>query len=419
MATSTATRMVRANDSAAARQRMVAVAIGVAGALWLVLLSGWLKAVAGSVVSHRHNVIFSSDTNLWVAYIFGHLKPDLPQIHPLQIALWRGPARVLSVIPGLFLHSDLRQYAVSEQYIGARILVALIAGFGFALLALLALRKGLRTAECVALFLMYFLFTSTSTLCLPEHFGISNGLLTVAFVAPLLMASARARLLILGALTPLIGGTTVTNAIFPLLSFVQWGLKSARVRIAAIILGIPAALGAAYVLYHVSWNYRWFISTDMEWRIFRNPLSTAGYLVYFFIAPAIGPPPLISAQPLGPMLSYEPLPLRLYAGIPAIGAVVWAVLLCRCAWKGYQTRDTRPAVMLLLGWILFNAIFHNIWGSELILYAPHWSWAMIALVLLGARHFSRRYVMTSAALVIACQIPTLLAIHTAVQSIAK
>lgn len=419
MATSTATRMVQAKGAATAGVRGIAVAIGLAGALWLILLSGWLKVIPDSVVSHRQNVIFSSDTPLWMAYVFGHLKPDLPQIHPLQIAYWRGPAKALAAIPHLYFHSDPRKYAQPEEYLAARILVALIVGIGFASLALLALRKGLPKAECVALFLMYFLFTSTSTLCLPEHFGISNGLLTLVFVAPLLAASARVRFFILGALTPLIAGTTVTNAIFPLLSLVQSGLKSARVRIAAIILGIPAALGAAYVLYHVSWNYRWFISTDMELRIFRDPLSTAGYLVYFFIAPAIGPPPLVSALPLGPMLSYEPLPLRLYAGLPAIGAVAWIVLLCRCAWKGYQNLETRPAVMLLLGWILFNAVFHNMWGSELMLYAPHWSWAMMAVVLLGARHFSRRYVMISAALVIACQIPTLLAIHTAVQSIVK
>ena len=403
--------MQSTNAATATGHAVVAVAIGLAAVVWLTLLSGWLEVRPGTVVTHRHNVIFSSDTNLWMAYIFGHLRPDLPQIHPLQLVFWRGPCRVAAAVARLFLPSD------AAEFMGARVMVAFIAGTGIAALAFLALRNGLRTAECIVLFLMYFLCTSNTTMCLPEHFGISNGLLTVAFVAPLLATSTRARLIILGALTPLIGGTTVTNSIFPALSLVQSGLKTTRVRWAAIILGTPAALGVAYLLYRVSWNYRWFISTDMELRIFHNPLSTFAYLIYFLIAPVIGPAPMVPNMPLGPMLSYEPLPLSLYAGIPAIGALAWAVLLCRCTVKAYETKSTRDAVVLLLGWILFNAIFHNLWGSELMLYAPHWSWAMMALVLLGARHFSRRYIFASGVLVLACQIPTLLAIKKALEPI--
>jgi hypothetical protein len=63
---------------------------------------------------------------------------------------------------------------------------------------------------------LYILFTSNVTICLPEHFAISNGLLTMAFVAPLLAAVPRTRFIILGILAPLLGGgTTVANAIFP------------------------------------------------------------------------------------------------------------------------------------------------------------------------------------------------------------
>ncbi len=75
--------------------------------------------------------------------------------------------------------------------------------------------------------------------------------------------------------------------------------------------------------------------------------------------------------------------------------------------------------MLLLGWILFNAVFHNLWGDELMVYAPHWSWALMALVVLGVRHLSRRFVIATAVLVITCQIPTLLAIRRALESIVK
>jgi hypothetical protein len=400
-------------------QRVIPAAVGLVAVIWLILLSGWLQVTPGSVVSHRHNVIFSSDTSLWIAYIFGHLRPDLPPIHPLQIAFWRGPAQAVAAIPRLFLRSDPTAYAVPAEYIAARVLVALIAAIGVAWLAFLALRNGVRTAECLALFLMYLLFTCNTTVCLPEHFAISNGLLSVAFAVSLLVTSAWARRLILAALTLLLGGTTLTNAIFPLLAMVQSGIRSARIRAAIIVFGIPAALGIAYALYRLSWNFRYFISTYISLRIWHDPLSTGAYLFYFLVAPAIGPLPMVAARPLGLMVTYEPLAMVRYAGLPAIGAVAWLVLLWRCTRQGYRTPATRSAVLLLLGWILFNAIFHNLWGDELMVYAPHWSWALMALVVLGASQLSRRYIMVTSALMIACQIPTLLAITHAVESIPK
>ncbi len=330
-----ATDIVETKETVPLKRHAVAAAIGLAAIIWLSLLSGWLEVRPGSVVSQRQNVIFSSDTTLWIAHIFGHLRPDLGSIHPLQIVFWRGPCRAAAAIARIFLPLDAAAYAVPAEYVGARVLVALVVGIGIAWLAFLALRIGVRTAECLVLFLMYFLFTSNATICLPEHFGISNGLLTVAFAAPLLATSSRARLFILGALTPLIGGTTITNAIFPVLSLMQSGFKSARVRAVAIILGIPTALGVAYTLYHVSWNYFYFINTYMALRVWHNPLSTGTYMFYFLVAPAIGPPPLVAGRPLGLMLTYEPLTLALYAGISAIGP---ALGLCCCgnASEGYR-----------------------------------------------------------------------------------
>jgi hypothetical protein len=412
---STSAGTARSKETAAGSHRAISAGVGLAAAVWLTLLSGWLGVRPGTVVTHRHNVIFSSDSNLWIAQMLGNMPPNLAPIHPLQIPFWGIPCRAAAALARVFLPAD------AAGFLGARIVVAVVAGTGMALLVLLALRKGLPVAHCLALVFVYLLFTSNVTICLPEHFAVSNGLLAITFSAPLLAASSRVRYWMLGVMTVLVGGTTVTNAIFPVLALLQSGLKSARLRLAAIAVGIPGALAAAWFLYRASWTYRWFIDRGVQLRILHDPASTGAFLFYFFVAPAVGPPPLMAQMGLGPMLSYEPLHaslrMSLYFGLPIIGAAAWLVLLCWCTRNAYRSAETRPAVVLLLAWLLFNLIFHNLWGDELMLYAPHWSWSLMALVLLGARRLPRPFVFSATALVIVSQIPTWLAVKRAVETI--
>ena len=56
-------------------------------------------------------------------------------------------------------------------------------------MAFLALQKWIKTIQLILLFIMYLLFTCNSTAALPEHFGISNGLLSIAFVIPIVASS--------------------------------------------------------------------------------------------------------------------------------------------------------------------------------------------------------------------------------------
>jgi hypothetical protein len=410
---SAASGPLQSKEPLPAPHRVFAVLIGVVAAVWLVWLSGWLGAKPDMIVLQRQNVLFNSDTYLWVGRMFvGGLKPLHP-VHPLQYLFWSRPCRALAAVAGLFLPR------LDAQALAARCFVAAFAGTGIALLAWLGLRNRIRTAELSALFVMYLLFTSSVTICLPEHFGISNGLLTMAFVAPLLVTSSRVRLCILGILTVLLGGTTVTNALFPMFSLIQSRLASLRQRLGAIAMGSSIALGAGYLVYRWSVEFQFFVRTFIRWRFVHDPLASGAYLFYFLVSPAIGPRPLFVWNWAGLMVSYEPangpLSLANYAGVQVIGAIAWAALLGRCALEAYRTPETRPAVKLLLAWLLFNCVLHNVWGDELLLFAPHWSWALMSLVLLGAPRLSRAFVVTAALLVISCQIPTLIAIKQAVE----
>jgi hypothetical protein len=389
--------------------------VGFAAVIWFVLLSGWLGVTPGSVITKRQNVLFNSDTNLWVDRMIGNAQSPERLVHPLEVLIWRAPCRGIQRLLGVFLPFD---YA---GLLAARLLVASVAALGVGCLAYLALYLGVKTTHMVLLFTMYLLFTSNTTLSLPEHFGISNGLLCIAFVFPIVVANPELRVAFLAALTVLCGGTTITNVLFPLASFVKYCLKATRAKLYAAATAMAAGLGAALFLYIRSFTIHHFVGKYLSLRWFRDPFEAGIYAIYAFVAPAIGPAPRMLRFPGWDMVSYEPAlqPLRLsyYAGFQAIGAVAWVLLLVTCTVKALQDDRTRAFVWLPLGWVLFNIAFHNIWGDELFLYAPHWSWALMALVVLGARGLSTRFLAATSAAVIAGQLFTLFAIKHALQTI--
>lgn len=396
-------------------QRKVATFVGFAAAIWFVLLSGWLGVTPGSVMTKRQNVLFNSDMNLWVDRMIGNARSPERFVHPLEVLIWRAPCRALQHLLGVFLPFD---YA---GLLAARLLVAAVAALGVGFLAYLALHLGVKNIHLVLLFAMYLLFTSNATLCLPEHFGISNGLLCITFVFPIVVASAELQAVGLAALGVLCGGTTITNVLFPLASFVRYCLRSTRARMYAAAAAMAGGLGAALFLYLRSSTIHYFVGKYLSLRLFRDPLEAGVYAIYALVAPAIAPAPRMLRWPGWDMVSYEPAlqPLRLsyYLGFQTIGAIAWAILLVTCISNALQDNRTRAYVWLPLGWLLFNIAFHNVWGDELFLYAPHWSWALMALVVLGARGLSTKFLTVTSVIVITSQINTLFAVKHALQTI--
>lgn len=393
----------------------VATLVAFIAAIWFVLLSGWLGVTPGSVMTKRQNVLFNSDMNLWVDRMIGNARSPERLVHPLEVLIWRTPCRGLQHLLGLFLPFD---YA---GLLAARLLVAAVAAFGVGFLAYLALHMGVKKIQLGFLFAMYLLFTSNTTLCLPEHFGISNGLLCITFVFPIIVVSAELRAAGLVGLAVLCGGTTITNVLFPLASLVRYCLRSTRTKVYAAAVAIAGGLGTALFLYLRSSTIHYFVGKYLSLRLFHDPLEAGIYAIYALVAPPIGPAPRMLRWPGWDMVSYEPAlqPLRLnyYFGFQAIGAIAWAILLVTCISKALRDDRTRTYVWLPLGWLLFNIAFHNVWGDELFLYAPHWSWALMALVVLGARGLSTKFLAVTSVIVIASQIDTLFAIKRALQTI--
>jgi hypothetical protein len=300
----------------------------------------------------------------------------------------------------------------------------------------------------VLLFSVYLLFTSSCTTALPEHFGISNGLLSIAFVIPIVVANPRLKIAVLGALVPLCGGTTITNALYPIASLYRYGVRSVRTKRVILAAGALALATAAFLykdsqkvvvlsqrailptyfpsmtrLYLKSTMIHIYMDSYLNLRLLRHPLSATVYVLYILVAPAVGPSPLVRRFPGRDVVTYEPshqlLHLSYYWGPQAVGAVIWGVLLVSCSYQAIRDPRTRRFVVLPIGWILFNMVFHNLWGDELVLYAPHWSWALMGLVLLGARHLSVTATALMVIPVLYCQIYTLLLIKSALLTIIR
>jgi hypothetical protein len=423
------------------RQRAVltAACFGFVAVVWFVLLSGWMDIVPGAVMVQRQNVLFNSDTNLWIdEMVHGH-KPLTLAVHPLDVFFWKLPCQALYHVLQFFLPVDW------AGLLAARVLVALVAGTGVGFLAFVALEGGTALVPCALVFSMYLLFTSSCTIALPEHFGISNGLLSIAFAVPIVAASARVRTAALSGLAFLSGGTTITNALYPLVSLLRYGFDSVRTRrimlaAAAVALGtavflyadsrswvlsnraiLPRYAPAAGRLYLKSTVIHIYVTEFSNARLVRYPRSAIVYAIYALAAPAVGPTPLILQHPRFNMVSYEPArePLRLsyYREIQGAGAVLWMGFLVSCVYQAVADPRTREFAWLPIGWILFNILFHNVWGDELILYSPHWSWALMGLVVLGAPRLSPKFVAAVVIPVAICQAYTLFQIKSALETI--
>jgi hypothetical protein len=404
------------------RGRLVALAIGLVAALWFLILSHWLLVAPGTIMIERRDVFLEADTALILSYIAGEegtvVPPQFLVVHPLYLYTWRPVALALSVPLELFWSAE------HALILAGRIMMALIAGGGVGLLALLSARRGVRLAHNALLFAMYLLFTANTLAVLPGHLGLSSGLLSLAFFLLLEVKSTYRRTVALAFLTLLIGGTTVTNSVFATACLLfplrrnprLVGLLSPRRAAVAAAIALLGVLPACILLASKASNY---VNSYLNLRMVTDPLKAGLYGLLGLVYPAIAPNPhtIVEGDLKLNMLSYEPLGLYQYSGIQGIGAIAWVVLLTTCTAKALRDNDVRPHAWLLLSWIGFNAVLHNVWGDEFMFYSPHWSWALMALVILGARDRPLRFLAVLVTPIMIGQVCTLTQIGSVLRSI--
>lgn len=392
------------------RRVAIAATVGIVSVAWFMFLSGWLGVTPGTILAVRHNVLFDSDASLWVDRMIGTSRSLEQTIHPLELLLWRGPCRALAHVAGLFASPE---YA---RLFGPRMLVALLSGAGVGFMAYLALYLEIAPVSSALLLVSYLLFTNNTTISLPEHFGVTNGLLTMAFVVLIVVSNERLRNGLLVVLAVLCGGTSVTHGLLPGFCLFDSVIKSAKLKLRLALAAIPLGLLFSVVMYHISGTVHWFFGSYTTYRFPYHPWQTFVYSVYMLVLPAVGGTPFLKIgtyeDHIGKyMVTYEPMPKPLdfsyYFGIQGVGAVLWLVLLAACIRFALRDSRTRQYVFVALAWILYNLVFYNVWGREVLLSAAAWSWTLMALVVLGARHLSTRFIAATVVPIAVCQVVTL------------
>lgn len=385
---------------------------------YLLWLSGAMGIHANRTVTTRVDVLFSSDLSNRLHSLSGSrdATPELREhpysiSHPLLVQTW-------GTLGGLWRW--LLEHSVSDgelPVLAARVCVGSVAGAGIATLLVFARTLIPHGFTWAAVAVMYLLFTATALLAVPEHMGLSSALLTVAFVVTAVDEMPYRGRLLLG-LTVLTAATTVTNAALPLgcLLYLERQRLDGFIRIRAVriagmvamLLAAPLAIsayGSAIVQHALRGDT--IVRKFLNVRVLESFSAAVMVPVAAVTYPAVGPEPVIAGAAAARRITYEPLTLGDYSFVTGAGAIAWLVLLAVAVVAAYHRPRLRTGLVICGTWLLFNVAFHSVWGDELFLYSPHWSWALAAVVVLGVGEMKPVLVAGLASIVIPAQITAL------------
>jgi hypothetical protein len=394
--------------------------------VWFLALSQGLGFRPNGLPIVRNDVLFNSDAASWVEWLAGEARQTRPSpLHALLNLVWRPIARSLFAGYQLFLPHEV------ARVLAARTLVAVVAGLGFGCLVFLASIAGVSPAKRVIIASVYLLFSANMLVVAPEHWGLSNGLLSACGLLVCTDPGRRVKIVLLCVLTVLLAGTTITNAVYPGVALC-WEIargatpEEGKARLEAFFsprsfafagLAVAATLMAAIigrgVIASKAPNLAGHLSGYLHLRVIRDPGRAAVDVLSEFVYPAVAPLPEIGPQGL----TYRSFDRCTWLPLQIVAASAWIVLLGRCAASMASTPETRGVFIGLAGWIFFNSALHSIWGDEVFLYTPHWSWCLAVVVFLGARKLSMPFVATMSLLIIPGQIQTLEGVMRAVRAL--
>ncbi|CAN5378081.1 hypothetical protein BH11PLA2_BH11PLA2_49160 [soil metagenome] len=251
---------------------------------------------------------------------------------------------------------------------------------------------------CLALALLAAVVNGHAIAAIPDHFGISTGLIAACFTVMIMPGIDRRRLMILAMLAVAMFGVTITNALLPFglmcgILMRQYG-HHLRSRIGVACLLVIVAVVTTVTL--LVWNTPTIrervserIALYLNWRIVDQPMMALEYTGRGIIDCAVAPPPLLTLDNLDqlPMLTYEPhrpfVESWPYDPIQTMGVLAWIFLLLNGIRASIRQRDLHFVNIAIAIWLLYNAAFHNFWGDEYFLYSPHSTGPLLLLAAIG------------------------------------
>jgi hypothetical protein len=243
--------------------------------------------------------------------------------------------------------------------------------------------------------------------------------------------SPRAKRALLVLLAVLAGATTVTNGLLPvillLMTFLPkrpdgapWSPRASWI-IGIVAIVLAAAIGAFLFGEQIlEFLQRRLGLMYLHGRLFRDPLSALLYALRGLFDPVIAPVPQVvnADMPGEAMLTLEPFDWRWpYDRYQSVPVAAWGALLTFSVVTIARDPTVWHSGGALLAWLAINAVGHNLWGDEHFLFSPHWSWCLIALILVAARRWSSMWLVPVLVIVMAGQVYSLWIMHESLAAI--
>jgi hypothetical protein len=419
MSTARVTASLDARQPAASRMAPATLAVAFICFVVFVAISRYLLVAPDTVVTLRNNVIFETDSGVRLRYLTNPSEWAVTRLelveHPALFLVWKPLGLLLTTLFGLVLSSG------RAAVLAAQTLVCAAAAVGAASLHSIA-RRHAGPALAIVPVVLFVFATSTVLLVVPEQWAFSTGLMLLTL--SLLTRPgpfSRGRLVTIALLCALIASTTITNIVFAVVFGAVAGvplLRRSGIRLPdrkwLAIIGTACAvvaIVAAALLIRLPQ-----VAGFLNMRLVEQPVRALEYMAFGLVGPIVGPAPHRNIIREHIALSYEPVSFAMYQPIQWIGVVAWAVLLGMCVVAALRGRETRSIGVLLLAWVGWNLVFHNLWGDEFFLYSPHWAWALTTLVALGLRRIPVRVALTLGAAVLLAQVASLFIIGNVLRS---
>lgn len=375
-----------------------------------------LDVTPGRPMATRTDVFFQSDAGGIVHDATIDFNERARGVHPAIYPLWTAPLHRLAgaLAPGVPVE-------VTATY-ASRALVNTVSGAGIGYLFSVLRRRGFSLGHLGIMLVLLLTASGNALAAIPDHFGLSLGILTAAFGVYWHPGSPRRRALRLLVLTAVAGSVTITNVAFPLLLLLAMAIREFSIPRWCYVASLAVLAG---VCGFGAWFYttRPDIQTRVDeriglyltWTLTRHPETALTMACRGTVDSVVAPTPVVdSSSNLDrmPMLTYQPdgaaYPLWPYDALQSIGTVAWLVILIVGITQAVRASATGPAILVLAVWCAWNWLFHTIWGDEYFLYTPHYAWAFLTAAMIGWQSLPKPLLAALVLPVVAASIATLM-----------
>ena len=339
-----------------------------------------------------NSVLFESDAGPWSS-ILGSPQGDSinRSVHPLALITLRPLVRLVAAFLG------------DEWHLAPMLTVAVMSGL-CVLMAWLFVLRATHADTYAFIFAVVLGSTATHLLfgSLTETFAFAMASLMFFF---LLIQVQERRFLVLVPAGALVLGVTISNIAQPIIGLFFSGFGFRRlVRLVSFIFAVCVALTVLVGALFPSRQTLFFVPSDLAFEgnfiraAYATPLGELRQRLQLvsrtmFLYGVVGPGPveIIAHKDPHPTIDLKTVDARTatfasYRGAANIPLAAWLVLLAGAFLffaKGLRLSPHAGLMLGLLGSLLFNILLHMNYGTELYLYTPYWTYALVFFVALA------------------------------------